>query len=151
MKNIIPEIVQMFQKPFRTKSSTTVRNSDRRKLRAKIGSLYPEIPEDVQNEIVPQKGDLKETKIITHKGEQFMTYLLEDEPLIIQNNAGIAIPYLYALWKYNLKIPTLHTHPDVVQRLAGKGLIILQTLLEPYINPFMIIMTQTFKTYIWRG
>ena len=112
----------MFQKPFRTKSSTTVRNSDRRKLRTRIATLYPEIPDEIQNEIIPQKGDLKETKIITHKGEQFVTYLLEDEPLIIQDKAGIAIPYLYAIWKYNLKIPTLHTHPDVVRRLAGKGL-----------------------------
>lgn len=110
----------MFVKPFRVKNSVTVRNSDRRKLKKSLLNFYPSIPEDdpALAEVLPAKGDLKETKVLTHKGEQVLVYQLSDEPVLIQTNSGILLPYLYALWRHDLRIPVLHTHPDVVQRLA---------------------------------
>ena len=58
---------QMFLKPFRTKSSVTVRNSDRRKVKSRLGSFFPEMTEDQIGNLIPAKGDLKENKIYTHK------------------------------------------------------------------------------------
>ena len=94
----------MFQKPFRTKNAVTVRNSDRRKLKTRLGNFYPDLSDEKQNQIVPAKGDFKEAKIFTHKGEQIVVYYLDDEPVLVQNNAGMLIPYLYALWKLEINI-----------------------------------------------
>ena len=57
----------MFLKPFRTKSSVTVRNSDRRKVKTRLGSFFPDMNEDQIGNLIPAKGDLKENKIYTHK------------------------------------------------------------------------------------
>ena len=57
----------MFLKPFRTKSSVTVRNSDRRKVKSRLGSFFPDMTEDQIGNLIPAKGDLKENKIYTHK------------------------------------------------------------------------------------
>jgi len=59
----------MFVKPFRTKSAVTVRNSDRRKLKSRLATFFPGTPEESLAHMVPAKGDFKETKVITHKGE----------------------------------------------------------------------------------
>ena len=58
---------KMFLKPFRTKSSVTVRNSDRRKVKTRLGSFFPDMTEDQIGNLIPAKGDLKENKIYTHK------------------------------------------------------------------------------------
>ena len=66
-KNYSNLFFQMFLKPFRTKSSVTVRNSDRRKVKSRLGSFFPEMTEDQIGNLIPAKGDLKENKIYTHK------------------------------------------------------------------------------------
>jgi len=66
-KNDSDLFFQMFLKPFRTKSSVTVRNSDRRKVKSRLGSFFPEMTEDQIGNLIPAKGDLKENKIYTHK------------------------------------------------------------------------------------
>lgn len=65
---------QMFLKPFRTKSSVTVRNSDRRKVKSRLGSFFPEMTEDEIGNLIPAKGDLKENKIYTHK--EYFNFIL---------------------------------------------------------------------------
>ena len=109
----------MFQKPFRTKNSITVRNSDRRKLKARLSNFFPSITEEQSNELIPAKGDFKESKVFTHKGDQIVVYQLEDEPVLMQTAAGTLVPYLYGIWRHDIKVPTLHTTADVLRRFVG--------------------------------
>eukprot|EP00058_Branchiostoma_floridae_P005947 XP_002591435.1 hypothetical protein BRAFLDRAFT_205481 [Branchiostoma floridae] len=53
----------MFQKPFRVKSKTVIRGSDRRKLRADVGKALPSLTEDQLQEMVPTKEDMSIMKI----------------------------------------------------------------------------------------
>ena len=48
-----------------------------------------------------------------------MVYSLDEEPLLLQTASGIIIPYLYAIWKYDLDIPTFHTHDNVLRRFVS--------------------------------
>ena len=68
---------RMFQKPHRVKSSVTVRNSDRRKIRTRLNNFFPTFTEDQLNALVPAKGDLKENKIYTNKGEALSGLVIE--------------------------------------------------------------------------
>lgn len=110
----------MFVKPFRSKSAVTVRNSDRRKLKSRFATFFPETPEETLNSMVPAKGDLKEMKVVTHKGEPVTVFTVEGEPTVIEMKNGTLIPYLYSLWSYEfMNVPTLHTTGNVLERFAN--------------------------------
>ena len=64
-------------------------------------------------------GDLKENKIYTHKGEALSVYTLDNEPLLMEMKCGTLIPYLYAFWKFDLDIATLHVAPFLLEKFAG--------------------------------
>jgi len=110
---------QMFLKPFRTKSSVTVRNSDRRKVKSRLGSFFPEMTEDQIGNLIPAKGDLKENKIYTHKGEGLSIFTFADEPVLIELSSGTLIPYLYSIWKLELILPTLYVPPYLLEKFSG--------------------------------
>lgn len=109
----------MFLKPFRTKSSVTVRNSDRRKVKSRLGSFFPEMTEDQIGNLIPAKGDLKENKIYTHKGEGLSVFTYADEPVLIELSSGTLIPYLYSIWKLELILPTLYVPSYLLEKFSG--------------------------------
>jgi len=109
----------MFLKPFRTKSSVTVRNSDRRKVKTRLGSFFPDMTEDQIGNLIPAKGDLKENKIYTHKGEGLSIFTFADEPVLIELSSGTLIPYLYSIWKLELILPTLYVPPYLLEKFSG--------------------------------
>jgi len=109
----------MFVKPFRTKSAVTVRNSDRRKLKSRLATFFPGTPEESLAHMVPAKGDFKETKVITHKGEPVSVFTADGEPTVIEMKNGTLIPYLYSLWSVEVNAPALHTTSNVLERFAN--------------------------------
>ena len=128
----------MFQKPHRVKSSVTVRNSDRRKIRTRLTNFFPTFTEDQLNGLVPAKGDLKENKIYTNKGEALSGIVIkkflikkvifcncakvltfENEPLLLELKCGTLCPYLYGCWKFDLDLPSLHVAPFLLQKFSG--------------------------------
>ena len=74
----------MFQKAHRVKSSVAVRNSDRRKLRQRLANFFAHYNEEQLSGMAPAKGDLKENKIYTHKGEALSVFTLDGEPVIME-------------------------------------------------------------------
>merc|ERR1712106_323567 len=109
----------MFQKAHRVKSSVAVRNSDRRKLRQRLANFFAHYNEEQLSGMAPAKGDLKENKIYTHKGEALSVFTLDGEPVIMEMKCGTLLPYLYACWKLDLTLPVLHVAPFLLQKFAG--------------------------------
>ncbi|XP_076847654.1 eukaryotic translation initiation factor 2D [Brachyhypopomus gauderio] len=108
----------MFTKPFRVKSNTVIKGSDRRKLRADVSAAYPSLSADQLNELVPNKEELNIVKIYAHKGEAVTLYVLQKCPAFFQLEKRL-YPTVYTLWRYPDMLPALTTWPQVVQKLIG--------------------------------
>lgn len=96
----------------------TVRNSDRRKIKNRLASFFIDFSDDDIAQIVPPKGDFKENKIYTHKGEGLSVYTFEEEPVLVELSSGTLIPYLYIIWKLELILPTLYVPPYLLEKFT---------------------------------
>ncbi|XP_035699085.1 eukaryotic translation initiation factor 2D-like [Branchiostoma floridae] len=108
----------MFQKPFRVKSKTVIRGSDRRKLRADVGKALPSLTEDQLQELVPTKEDMSTMKIYTHSGRNVTVYCLGNNPVFFEMDKNV-FPTVYSLWRVPDMLPCLTTWPDVLKNLCG--------------------------------
>ena len=109
-KNYSDLFFQMFLKPFRTKSSVTVRNSDRRKVKSRLGSFFPEMTEDQIGNLIPAKGDLKENKIYTHK--EYFNFIYSQ--FYVLRLGGIPRVFRYFDPSQNFRKKTFRTQPIYV-------------------------------------
>ncbi|KAL4235828.1 Eukaryotic translation initiation factor 2D [Mactra antiquata] len=99
----------MFKKPFRIKSQTSMKGSDRKKLRAEIIKSFPNISPDSVTDIIPNKEEVTTVKIYTHAGDNAFIYCVNKIPLLFEvDKQKILYPSVYLLWKY----------PDLVERFT---------------------------------
>eukprot|EP00058_Branchiostoma_floridae_P005957 XP_002591445.1 hypothetical protein BRAFLDRAFT_205397 [Branchiostoma floridae] len=108
----------MFQKPFRVKSKTVIRGSDRRKLRADVGKALPSLAEEQLQELVPTKEDMSTMKIYTHSGRNVTVYCLGNNPVFFEMDKNV-FPTVYSLWRVPDMLPCLTTWTDVLKNLCG--------------------------------
>ncbi|XP_070563813.1 eukaryotic translation initiation factor 2D-like [Ptychodera flava] len=108
----------MFHKPFRVKSNTAIKGSDRRKLRADVGQQFPSLSEDDLREIVPNKDEISVMKVYTHAGNNVIAYCLHKNPIFFELDKRL-LPTVYTVWRYPDLIPTFTTWPPVFGNLSG--------------------------------
>ncbi|EDO45078.1 predicted protein, partial [Nematostella vectensis] len=120
----------MFIKPFRVKTSTAIRGSDRRKLRSEIGRCFPALPAELLSEIVPNKEDMTVSRIVTHSEESVTVYSLSGEPIFFEIEKRV-IPTVYTLWKYPEMLPRFSTWPPVFDKLRGGADLMLPGVILP--------------------
>nr|XP_020485100.1 eukaryotic translation initiation factor 2D [Labrus bergylta] len=108
----------MFARPFRVKSNTAIKGSDRRKLKADISAAFPALPADELSELIPNKEELNVVKIYAHKGESVTLYVLHKNPLFFELEKRL-YPTVYVLWRYPALLPAFRTWPPVLQKLIG--------------------------------
>ena len=90
----------MFVKPFRVKSSSQMKGSDKKKLKANLLKRFSNLQEDVLDQMLPQKEDMTLTKIYTFGGDSVLVYCLGKEPLFFeQDKQKLLFPTVYALWR----------------------------------------------------
>ncbi|KAK7061050.1 hypothetical protein VNI00_000785 [Paramarasmius palmivorus] len=110
----------MFKKPFgNLKTSSPLRNSDRKKLRNRITELFS-IPVEDADLLVPE--GILSVKFSTHLNEQGLAYLSPDSnPLwfTIGKGSEDMIPTVYTLWKHVKLLPFLSTPKAVIPILVG--------------------------------
>ncbi|KAJ3097142.1 Eukaryotic translation initiation factor 2D [Phlyctochytrium planicorne] len=138
----------MFKKAFTTKSQTTVRSSDRRKLRTEILSKFPSLTEDSLSEIFPAKegkngdGEMNLVKILSHSGEQVNLYVVGGQPLFAKIGVDeTLVPTVYALWALPGMLPVLSTWGVVMKKMFDGADLML---------PGVIIPADKFADATWK-
>lgn len=120
----------MFAKPFRVKSNTVIKGSDRRKLKADISAAFPALTADELAELVPNKEELNVVKGYAHKGEAVTLYVLNKNPLFFESEKRL-YPTVYVLWQFPALIPAFTTWPLVLQKLTGGADLMLPGVVVP--------------------
>lgn len=120
----------MFFKPFKIKSQSTIKGSDRKKLRADILQQYKEISAEDVKEIVPTKDEMSVMKLETHSLETVVVYTIEKNPMFFQIEKVI-YPTVYLLWKYPHLVLTFTTWPEVFKKLLGGAALMLPGVIFP--------------------
>ncbi|KAM4562849.1 eukaryotic translation initiation factor 2D [Odontesthes bonariensis] len=120
----------MFAKPFRVKSNTAIKGSDRRKLKADLSAAFPSLPVDELSELLPNKEELSVVKIYAHKGEAVTVYVLHKNPLFFELEKHL-YPTVYVLWRCPALTPVFRTWPPVLQKLIGGADLMLPGVVVP--------------------
>uniref|UniRef100_H3DKM1 Eukaryotic translation initiation factor 2D n=1 Tax=Tetraodon nigroviridis TaxID=99883 RepID=H3DKM1_TETNG len=120
----------MFVRPFRVKSNTGIKGSDRRKLKADIAAAFPSLGAEDLSELVPNKEEINVVKIYAHKGEAVTVYVLHKNPLFFELEKRL-YPTVYALWRYPALLPVFRTWPPVIQKLIGGADLMLPGVVMP--------------------
>jgi translation initiation factor 2D len=119
-------IFRMFIKPFRVKSSTQMKGSDKKKFKADIRKRFayfsdPDVDMDLLNDLMPNKEDLMITKVETFSGEAVYLYQRKEGLTLFfeLEKDKLILPTLYTLWQCPSMLPAFSTHPPVVQKIAN--------------------------------
>ncbi|XP_047238581.1 eukaryotic translation initiation factor 2D isoform X2 [Girardinichthys multiradiatus] len=120
----------MFAKPFRVKSNTVLKGSDRRKLKADLSAAFPSLSADDLSELAPNKEEINVVKIYAHKGEAVTLYVLHKNPLFFELEKRL-YPTVYVLWCYPALLPVFRTWAPVLQKLIGGADLMLPGVLMP--------------------
>ncbi|PSN35430.1 Eukaryotic translation initiation factor 2D [Blattella germanica] len=108
----------MFLKPFKVKSNTLLRGSERKRIKSLLMKAFPHLTENQVDEILPPKESLSVVKLITHGGTLVLVYVVNKDPVVFDVE-DVLFPTVYTLWKLPHLLPVFTTWPAVIQKLAG--------------------------------
>ncbi|XP_035221056.1 eukaryotic translation initiation factor 2D-like [Stegodyphus dumicola] len=108
----------MFRKQYKVKTSTTIKGSDRRKLRSMVENSFPNLSPDDINNMIPNKSEMNQVKAMTHNGSVLVIYYTGSHPLFFQVGE-VCYPTVYTLWKYPKLLPTITTVPAVLEKICN--------------------------------
>lgn len=106
----------MFKKPFVVQTTTKVKGSDLKKIKAKILKNYA-FDEDDLEEMLPPKCckmqlDIKAFIYVTEEGGQ---------PVFIETDRGDVFPTVFTMWNFPKVAPTISIHAPVSSFVCTKG------------------------------
>ncbi|XP_058675402.1 eukaryotic translation initiation factor 2D isoform X2 [Ammospiza caudacuta] len=120
----------MFARAFRVRANTSIKGSDRRKLRSDVAAAFPSLSTEQVAELVPSKEELNVIKIYSHKGEAITVYMNHRNPILFEVEK-VLYPTVYTLWVYPDLLPAFTTWPPVLQKLAGGADLMLPGVVVP--------------------
>ncbi|KAF4803975.1 Eukaryotic translation initiation factor 2D [Turdus rufiventris] len=120
----------MFARAFRVRANTSIKGSDRRKLRSEVAAAFPTLSAEQLAELVPNKEELNVIKIHSHKGEAITVYMNHRNPILFEVEK-VLYPTVYTLWVYPDLLPAFATWPPVLQKLAGGADLMLPGVVVP--------------------
>jgi len=110
----------IFIKPFRVKSNTQMKGSDKKKLKASLKKFFPNLSDEDLNSLLPTKEEIVVSKIFTFNEESVLLYIHNKNTVFFEMEKDkIFFPTIYTLWKYPELIPYLTTWPPVMSRIAN--------------------------------
>ena len=110
----------MFLKPFRVKSNTQMKGSDKKKLKATLKKHFPKLSEDDLNILLPTKDEIVVSKIYTFAEESVLLYIHGKNTVFFElEKEKIFYPSVYTLWKSPDLLPCFTTWTPVMARIAN--------------------------------
>lgn len=107
----------MFRKPFKIKSNSQIKGSERKKIRSQLIQQYPSFSSSSINELVPTKDEITHMKLVTSNGRNITVYCIGQNPSFFIDE-DIIYPTVYTLWKFPSLLPVLTTWPLVFDKLT---------------------------------
>ncbi|KAG8589263.1 hypothetical protein GDO81_006323 [Engystomops pustulosus] len=120
----------MFAKAFKVKSNTVMKGSDRRKLRADVGTTFPGLSTENLAELMPSKEELNIVKVYAHKGDSLTLYVHNKNPILFELERKL-YPTVYTLWRFPDLLPAFGTWPPVLEKMAGGADLMLPGVVLP--------------------
>ncbi|XP_072753218.1 eukaryotic translation initiation factor 2D isoform X2 [Anoplolepis gracilipes] len=109
----------MFIKPFKVKSNSQLKGTERKKLCEEILATYPSLIEEIQS-LLPKKESISLMKIVTYSGQMGKIYCVAKIPMFFQlDSYNLLFPTIYTLWHHPHLINTFTMHSAVLSKLAG--------------------------------
>ncbi|KAK7792036.1 hypothetical protein R5R35_001673 [Gryllus longicercus] len=108
----------MFSKPFRVKSNSQLKGSERKKFRAELLKNFSTLTEEDLPEIIQNKEVVISMKVLCHSGEHVLVYCVQKLPIVFEVD-GIMFPTVYMLWKIPNLLYTFTTWPQVLPKITG--------------------------------
>ena len=91
----------IFIKPFRVKSNTQMKGSDKKKLKASLKKSFSKLTDDDLNKLLPTKEEIVVSKIFTFNEESVLLYIHNKNAVFFEMEKDrIFFPSIYTLWKY---------------------------------------------------
>jgi len=110
----------LFGKPFRVKSNTQLKGSDKKKLKTQLKSCFSSLTEEDLNNLLPTKEEVIASKVYTHNGESVILYIFKRDTIFFQlEKENKFYPSVYTLWKFPKMLPVLTTQVPVMPRLLN--------------------------------
>jgi len=110
----------LFGKPFRVKSNTQLKGSDKKKLKAQILSKFSTLTEDDINSLLPTKEEIILSKIYTYGGDSVILYLYKRDAVFFQlEKHNEFYPTVYTMWRFPKIVPVFTTHVPVLSKLMN--------------------------------
>jgi len=120
----------MFKKPFKVKTNTAIRGSERRKIRETISKTFPEIPKETLTSLIPNKEEMSVMKILTYSERNVTCYCLKKNPIFFEVE-GCILPTVYTLWQHPNLILSFKTFPNVLNNLQGGADLMFPGIIPP--------------------
>ncbi|XP_049878808.1 eukaryotic translation initiation factor 2D [Pectinophora gossypiella] len=120
----------MFAKPYKLKSTNTLKNSEKKHLAQRIQDEFPAATEAKVKELVPVKSSTNCLKLVLHSGEIVAVYAVDNVPVMIELETGL-VPTVCALWKVPDLVPTITIHTPVLGKILGGAPLYLPGVVIP--------------------
>ncbi|XP_045160604.2 eukaryotic translation initiation factor 2D-like isoform X2 [Mercenaria mercenaria] len=130
-------VIKMFKKPFRVKSQSSMKGSDRKKLRLEIQKNFNGTDTETVADIIPNKEEVTIVKIYTHAGDNAFIYCVNKQPLLFEmDKQKVLVPTVYLLWRYPDLIERFTTWPPVFKKLVdGADLMLPGVIVRGNLTP----------------
>lgn len=113
----------MFIKPFKPRGNIQLKGSDKKRLKSRILSAFPNLKDEELSNVLSNKSTVCSVKAVTHNEENVLIYTIDRQPFFFEiGTSNRLIPTVYAVWKFPEIIPKFTTFPDVMTRLVNKTL-----------------------------
>ncbi|GFR72688.1 eukaryotic translation initiation factor 2D-like [Elysia marginata] len=106
----------MFLKPYRVKTQTSMKASDRKKLRSDVRSQFPSLSDDDVATLIPIKEEMVSFKINTHSDDNAVLYYSGKNPVFYHIFKSL-FPTVYTMWQHPEILPSFRTWPPVFEKL----------------------------------
>lgn len=108
----------MFKKPFKVKSNSQLKGSDRKKLLNDLQANFSSLSEDSVTKVLPPKEPVFMVKLVTHSGQLVILYCVQKLPVVFDID-GVMYPTVFMLWHVPDLLYTFTTHPQVFSAISG--------------------------------
>ncbi|XP_022901149.1 eukaryotic translation initiation factor 2D [Onthophagus taurus] len=108
----------MFKKPFRVKSNTPIKSSERKSLKESIRKHLPLLSGTDVDNLFPKKENASCMKIITSDNIIVQVYVVQKRAVAFEYNS-IIYPTVYVLWKYDNIALNFTTNSFVFSKISG--------------------------------
>ena len=110
----------LFLKPFRVKSNTQMKGSDKKKLKTTLKKHFPKLTDDQLNLLLPTKDEVVVSKIFTFSEESVLLYIHAKNTVFFEvEKDRMFYPSVYTLWACPDLLPAFTTWTPVMARIAN--------------------------------